>query len=188
MATMTVSPVFAQGTRNLLNDAKVVVSEFKLSPGQTYTLPRNQFGTVWVALDPLILSQTEQGKQIEKQVAPGDAATASASEQASFRAGDGLSARLIVVSPKEIQQELTVAPFVFANGLEDASDRNATLLVAITDSRFRDTRNRGDESEWIPGKPDIVTMKSGEVRWIHPGIHHFKNLGPTAARLVSIEW
>ena len=31
-------------------------------------------------------------------------------------------------------------------------------------------------------------MKSGEVRWIRPGIHHFKNLGLTAAELVSIEW
>ena len=85
-------------------------------------------------------------------------------------------------------QELTVGPFVLNNAIENASDRNATLLVAVTDARFSDTRNLGDESEWIPSKPNIIVMNYGSVRWIRPGIHHFKNFGPITARLVSIEW
>ncbi|MHB1022637.1 MAG: hypothetical protein ACYC46_14220 [Acidobacteriaceae bacterium] len=184
----TASPVSAQETRVLLKDARALVREVNLSPGQAYMLPKNQLGVVWVALTPLIFSQTTHGQQIQKQVASGDAETDNADERSSFRTKDGQPGRLIVVTPKVIQQELTVSPFVIENSLEDASDRNATLLVAITDCRFRDIRNRGDESEWIPGRPDIVMMKSGEVRWIRPGIHHFKNLGPTTAKLVSIEW
>jgi hypothetical protein len=75
-----------------------------------------------------------------------------------------------------------------SSSIEDASDRNATLLVAISDCRFRDVRNLGDESEWTPSKPEIVAMSVGNVKWIRPGIHHFKNLGLATAKLVSIEW
>lgn len=118
----------------------------------------------------------------------GNSGTVAAGEKVEFRAEDGSPARLIVVRPETTEQELTVGPFVFADGLEDGSDRNWTLLVAITDSHFSDTRNLGDESEWVPGRPEDIRMRAASVRRIRPGIHHFKNLGPSAARLVSIEW
>jgi hypothetical protein len=60
--------------------------------------------------------------------------------------------------------------------------------VAIADCRFRDTPNLGDESSWVPSKPNVVAMKAAGVKWIHPGVHHFKNLGRTPARLVAVEW
>jgi hypothetical protein len=181
-------PASSQQTHVLLDDARALVTQIKLSAGQTYILPEDQGGTVWTALDPVMLLETKGGQQDQKRVHAGDAATVGAGEHVEFQAGHGLPARLVLVKPKMTQQELTVEPFVLTGSLEDASDRNATLLVAISNSRFRDTRNLGDESEWKPGKPDTITMQSGSVRWIRSGIHHFKNLGPTAARLVSIEW
>ena len=181
-------PATSQQTHVLLDDAKALVTEIELSAGQTYTVPEDQGGAVWTALDPVVLLETNGGQQKQKRVPAGDAATVGAGEQVEFRARRGLPARLVLVKPKMTQQELTVEPFVLTGSLEDASDRNATLLIAISNSRFRDTRNLGDESEWKPGKPVTITMRSGSVRWIRSGIHHFKNLGPTAARLVSIEW
>jgi hypothetical protein len=181
-------PAFAQQTHVLLDDAKALVTEVELSAAQTYTLPEDQGGTVWTALDPVVLLATKDGQHSQKRIHTGDAATVGAGEHVEFRAGRGSRARLVLVKPKVTQQELTVEPFVLTGSLEDASDRNATLLIAISNSRFRDTRNFGDESEWKPGKPDIITMQSGSVRWIRPGIHHFKNLGLTPAKLVSIEW
>jgi hypothetical protein len=181
-------PASPQQTHVLLDDAKALVTEVELSAGQTYPVAEDQTGTVWIALDPVVLLETKGGQQNQRRVHSGDAATVHAGEHVEFRAQRGLPARLVLVRPKMTQQELTVEPFVLTGSLEDASDRNATLFIAISNSRFRDTRNLGDESEWKPGKPDTITMRSGSVRWIRSGIHHFKNLGPTAARLVSIEW
>ena len=181
-------PTSAQQTHVLLNDAKALVTQVELSAGQTYPVAEDQNGTVWTALDPIVLLEMKGGQQNQKRVNAGDAAIVHAGEHVGFRAERGLPARLVLVKPKTTQQDLTVEPFVLTGSLEDASDRNATLLIAISNSRFRDTRNLGDESEWKPGKPDTITMRSGSVRWIRSGIHHFKNLGPTAARLVSIEW
>ncbi len=185
---LAVASASSQQTHVVLNDAKALVTQIDISPGGTYKLPEAQGGDVWTALDPVILLTKKGGQQSQKRVRAGDAATVETGEQIEFRAGRGLPAHLVVVKPKMTQQELTVGPFVLSGSLEDASDRNATLLVAISNCRFRDTWNLGDESEWTPSKPDIVVMKAGSVRWIRPGIHHFKNLGSSAARMVSIEW
>jgi hypothetical protein len=179
---------FSQQTHVLLNDERVLVTRIDLSPGETYVLPDGQEGVVWVAIDSLVLTTDESGQKSSKHVAAGTSATVVSHQKVGFRTEDRSPGRLVVVKPKKTEQELTVSPFILSNSLEDASDRNATLLIAISNSRFRDTWNLGDESEWKPGKPDIVTMRSGSVRWIRSGIHHFKNLGPKAAKLVSIEW
>lgn len=185
---LTTVPASSQQTHVLLDDAKVFVTQIELSAGQTYTVPGDQAGVVWTALDEVVLLGAKGGQRNQKRIHAGDAATVGAGEHVEFQAGRGLPAHLVLVKPKLSQQELTVEPFVLTGSLEDASDRNATLLIAISNSRFRDTRNLDDESEWRPGRADIITMRSGSVRWIRSGIHHFNNLGPTAARLVSIEW
>jgi hypothetical protein len=179
---------FSQQTHVLLNDERVIVTRIDLSQGETYALPQGQQGTVWAAVDPLVLTTDENGQQSSKRVDAGTSATVGSHQKVGFRTGNRSTVRLIVIKPKRTEQELTVSPFTLSGSLEDASERNATLLIAISNSHFRDTRNLGDESEWKPDKPDIITMRSGSVRWIRSGIHHFKNLGPNAAKLVSIEW
>lgn len=110
---VTAPSVSAQETRLLLNDAKVLVREITVSPGQTYALPKKD-GVIWVALDPLNLSTIRQGRQVQKRVAPGDAATASPDVQTNFRAEGKVTARLVVVTPRLVQQELTEGPFLIA--------------------------------------------------------------------------
>lgn len=97
-------------------------------------------------------------------------------------------ARLIVIDVKTACQPLTIHSHSVTSSLEDASDRNETLLVAISPLQIRDTCNLGDESRWVPGKPDILRMSQGEIRWIGPGIHHFKNLLRHPAHFVLLEW
>jgi hypothetical protein len=136
-------------------------------------------------LSSFILSKNGGAASADRVVA-GESGILGNGEEAQFRVMSGSSARLIRVDPKAPHQELTIDRFALDS--EDGSDRNATLLVAITDCRFRDVRNLGDESEWTPSKPEIVAMSAGSVRWIRPGIHHFTNLGSQTAKVVSIEW
>ena len=180
--------IFAQQTHVLLEDGKVFVTQIDLSPGESYSISKDKSGVIWVALDPALLITKNDGLQGSKQIKPGDAEVVGVNEELVFQGQTGQDVRLILVKPKGPHQDLTVGPFLASGSLEDASDRNATLLVAVSACRFRDTRNIGDESEWKPGKPDIITMRPGSVRWIRSGIHHFKNLDPKAAKLISIEW
>jgi hypothetical protein len=178
----------SQQTHVLLSADRALVTQINVSLGETYALTKDHEGDVWTAIDPLVLMTKKDGKQTTKRVLAGEAAIVGSGEELQFHVDGDSHARLVIVKPKTAHQELTVGPFILSSTIEDASDRNATLLVAVSDCRFRDTRNLGDESEWIPSKPDIIMMKAGSVRWIRPGIHHFKNLGPMAAKLVSIEW
>ena len=178
----------SQQTHVLLNDEKTLVTQVEVSPSETYSLTKDQGGNVWVAIDPVLLVTKKGGMQTRKRVREGEAAIVGSDEELQFRVESNSHARLVIVKPKMAHQELTVGPFVLNGTIENASDQNATLLVAVTDARFSDTRNLGDESQWIPSKPNIIVMNYGSVRWIRSGIHHFKNLGPMAARLVSIEW
>ena len=165
-----------------------MVTQIDLSPGESYSIPKDESGAVWTVLDPALLATKKNGRQSSKQIKPGDAEVVGADEQLVFQGQSGQHLRLIIVKPKGQHQDLTVSPFLASGSLEDASDRNATLLVAVSSSRFRDTRNLGDESEWLPSKPNVIVMKPGTVRWIRSGIHHFKNIGPSPVKIVSIEW
>jgi len=181
-------PVPAQQAHILLDDQKARATAIEVSLAEPYTLKADKRGSVWVALDPFILSKNKGGQKSSKRVRAGDAEIVGSDEELQFRTESGLRARLVVIDPRMPHQELTVSPFTLSSSIEDASERNATLLVAISDCRFRDVRNLGDESEWTPSKPQIVAMSVGNVKWIRPGIHHFKNLGLATANLVSIEW
>ena len=178
----------AQQSHVLLNDQKVVATEIEVSSAEPYTLPEGRNGAIWVALTPVTLFKVKDGKQNSWNVQAGDAEMSGSNEVVQFRAGGGSPARLVVIHPRAPHQELTVEPFVMRDSIEDASERNQTLFVAITDCHFQDTRNLGDESRWTPSKPETVRMKAGSVKWIQPGIHHFKNIRQAPAKLVSIEW
>ena len=177
----------AQRPHVVLNDSKVVITEVEVTPGKPYTLATGRNGDVWVALNPVEIVTGMDRRQNRRKLQAGDAEFSDSTENLQFRVSEGSHAAVLVVRLKApLAQKLTIEQI--SPSFEDASDRNQTLLVAITDCHFRDTRNIGDESEWIPSKPNVVMMRAGEVKWIRPGIHHFENLGGSAARLVSIEW
>ena len=172
----------------LSSTERAKVTRIDLTPGETYTLKAGQQGDVWVSVDPLVLTINEADHQSRKQVGAGEAAIVDAGKEVQFNAAESSRSQLIIVEATAPHQALTVGPFIVNTSIEDGSSRNATLLVAVSACHFRDTRNRGDESEWIPSTPEVINMDAGTVRWIRPGIHHFKNLDQRPSKLVSVEW
>jgi hypothetical protein len=98
--------------------------------------------------------------------------------------------RLITVEPKETIQELTVEKTVLAPNqkLQDASELNDTLLIAVTGVNLRDVRNLGDESHWKSSRPVFVRLRSGAVAWLKPGMHELKNVSSRSCEFVTVEW
>jgi hypothetical protein len=143
---------------------------------------------VWIALDDnASISRTNARVDTEKVRAGAANALPSGAEMQLLNESQSI-ARLIVVDVKAASQPLTIDSLSVPSSLEDASDRNETLLVAVSPLQIRHTWNLGDESRWVPSKPDVLRMSQGEVRWIRPGIHHFKNLLRRPADFVLLEW
>ena len=56
----------SQQTHVLLNDEKTLVTQVEVSPGETYSLTKDQRGNVWVAIDPVVLVTKKCGMQNQK--------------------------------------------------------------------------------------------------------------------------
>jgi hypothetical protein len=73
--------------------------------------------------------------------------------------------------------------------LEDASDRNDTLIVALTPVTLRDVRDLSAEDEnWKSAPATIIRVQAGQTAWLTPGMHRLRNLGTTKTRFITIEW
>jgi hypothetical protein len=73
--------------------------------------------------------------------------------------------------------------------LEDASDRNRTLLIALSDLLLRDERDLAEEGEpWRSSPARRIRLRSGNVVWLRHGMHRVQNTGNASARYITIEW
>jgi hypothetical protein len=98
---------------------------------------------------------------------------------------------LVIVNVKRAQQAQTFDHVELGLGkiMEDASDRNETLLVALNSLRLHDLIDRADEGEPSNyGKPHVIELGAGQTAWLQPGIHQIINVGGSMARFVTIEW
>ena len=192
LGTLLFSSVFylrGQVITPVLDDSTAKIYEVMLRAGQSFTIPEEKFGMVWVALNAgRLVSKDESGKQRSRLLTAGDAEFDGTGTRLTLGAGSKSWSKLVVVVPKTPHQELTITPITLKQPLEDASVRNKTLLVAVTQSHIQDIRNSADESRWVPEKPKLVSLKPGEVAWVAAGIHHFRELNASTAQLVSIEW
>lgn len=178
---------FAQRSRIVWNNQEVVAKQIELSDREPFTLPKASYGTVWIALDPMRLLVTRDGQQQTRSLQAGEAQFTDGDLQ--FQADRQGRSRLSLIVAKKPHQKLTISPgFLSGQDVEDASERDATLLVAISAVRFRDTRNLGDESEWIPSKPRVITMGPASITRLPAGIHRFHQLSRKRANVVAIEW
>lgn len=77
------------------------------------------------------------------------------------------SSHLLLIQLSAESQALTFEKFSLAGHreLEDGSDRNATMIVALGKIRLRTLKNLGDESEWHAGFPhfDFVKQRPNDV-------------------------
>jgi hypothetical protein len=104
---------------------------------------------------------------------------------------DTRPALLVVVNVRTARQAQTFDRVELGPGkiMEDASDRNETLLVALTPLRLRDIINNSDEDEPPNyGRSRSIELPAGKTAWLPPGMHKITNVGGSLARFVTIEW
>jgi hypothetical protein len=98
---------------------------------------------------------------------------------------------LVLVEVVSARQPLTIKATTLAPNqeLEDASDRNSTLLVAVAPLRLRDVSDLAEEGEpWKSGPQRNIELQKGEAAWLKEGMHRVRNAGNSVARFVTIEW
>jgi hypothetical protein len=98
---------------------------------------------------------------------------------------------LVLVEVVFARQPLTIEAATLAPNqeLEDASERNSTLLVAIAPLRLRDVRDLAEEGEpWKSGPQRKIELQKGETAWLKEGMHRMRNVGNSVARFIMIEW
>jgi len=116
-----------------------------------------------------------------------------------FRTGDSVelspaastNPQLVLVDVLEASQPLTILPGNLAvhQELEDASDRNQTLLIALDILQISYEQNLAVEGEpWKSSHTRTVRLHRGETAWLEKGMHRMRNTGNTAARFITIEW
>jgi hypothetical protein len=118
-----------------------------------------------------------------------------------FRRMDGHTIDLANVSSIPVDLVLiridrTIQPLTIELGelnpsqqLEDASDRNDTLIVALIPVTLRDVRDLSAEDEaWKSAPATMIRIQAGKTAWLTPGMHRLRNLGATKARFITIEW
>jgi hypothetical protein len=102
-----------------------------------------------------------------------------------------LPAALVVVKIDTAFQNLTISEERLdpRQTFEDASDRNDTLVVALTPMSLRDLRDLSAEDEhWKSSAPRTISLQKGQSAWLASGMHRVLNVGSTGARFITIEW
>jgi hypothetical protein len=98
---------------------------------------------------------------------------------------------LVLIKVVATIQPLTIETTTLARHqeLEDASDRNTTLLIAIDPLRLRDVRDLADEGEpWKSGPQKTIELQEGQTAWLPRGMHRLRNTGENGIRFVTVEW
>jgi len=186
---LSVSGLVAAESQVLLDDARARVALIRVSDEAPYNLAAPEpNGAVWVALDDSAVVDSGDGGA--RKVLAGVPETLGARQKVIFAAQGDKVVRIIVVEPRKTQQPLTVETLALSahQELQDASDRNDTLLIALSPLRLRDVWNVGDESDWKPSKPRVLLMPTGAVTWLRSGMHHLTNLLGTDAKFLTLEW
>jgi hypothetical protein len=105
---------------------------------------------------------------------------------------DEHDSNVLLVKIGALQQSLTIETTQLKpkQMLEDASDRNITLIVALSPLTLRDVRNlEHDEGRpWRPALPRNLSLQYGKTAWLVHGMHRLTNQGHANARFLTIEW
>lgn len=101
------------------------------------------------------------------------------------------STSIVLIRVRSASQPLTIETMMLTSHQEseDASDRNASLIIAIDPLRMSDNRDLSDEGDpWRSSIQQILNLKSGQAVWMKAGIHRLRNRGKNSVRFVTVEW
>ncbi len=158
-----------------------------LNPGSsTLIQPLSAEGLILLPLEDCTFSINNQ----DFTIARGAFKQIRGSRDVKVGSSPGAAAQLLVVKVKMATQGLTINPVRLksAQGLDDASGRNMTLLIALSPVHLSDVVNLGDESQWHPSKPRTIVLRKGQTQWLRAGIHHLQNSGGQLADFITVEW
>ncbi len=143
-------------------------------------------GAVWIAIDPFEVV----GDAETRAALPGDTGTVPSGAKQEFRNVGRQAARLTIIEVKSAIQDLTVQVHNLTPGhaLDEASESNDALIIAVTALKLREVWNLEKEDDWVPSKPIVFALDAGGVRWVAEGEHEFSNLLPVPIRFVTVEW
>jgi hypothetical protein len=102
-----------------------------------------------------------------------------------------VAAPLVLVTVKNADQNLTIEDTVLTphQEVEDASDSNPTLVIAISPLQLRDVRDlNGEDESWRSSNPRTIKLLTGQTIWLPPGMHRIRNMENSIAHFVTIEW
>jgi len=114
-------------------------------------------------------------------------------EGAIVSAASGTAAYLLLVHVRSGHQPLTIQvnSLQKEETLEDASQRNRTLVVALSPLCLLYQRNvaaEEDQVRWLPEKPRTIRMQEGQTRWLRAGIFRLKSCQTQAFQFITVEW
>lgn len=193
---------------HLVTNKRADVFAVHLPAASQVTVPAStEHGLVWVAITKGAVGPSG----MNQEVAEGAMGCVKGKDSVTLRAPGDTAATFVVVDVLDAFQPLTLStyatqvenpadPEICLQSIDEAlapgqilqqhSDQNDTLIVAIRPVKLRDVWNLSqDESEgWRPSKPVTIQLSSGAVQWTRTGIHQFRNLGTIPAHFVRIEW
>jgi hypothetical protein len=121
----------------------------------------------------------------------GDYKEFSSSDNLTLRPVGSASPRIALVEVVASSQALTITSKSLASHqeMEDASDRNQTLVVALDSLEIRDKQDLAAEGQpWRASETRLIRLQRGETAWLNQGMHRVKNAGSTVAKFITIEW
>ena len=121
----------------------------------------------------------------------GDYKEVSAGDDLSLSPVSAANPRLVLVEVVASSQALTINFEVLAahQQLEDASDRNQTLIIALDSLEVRDEQNSAAEGEpWKSSEIRMIRLQRGETGWLNYGMHRVRNARSMVARFITVEW
>ena len=176
-------------THVLFANAKARISIVQVLPHLGYYVTAKiPFGSVVIRLDgPGVCGDAKGSSRV---IVTGDPCLVHSGEKASFPNTSGHAVQMLIIDLMSKHQALTIEKHTLAPGreLEDASERNETLVIAKSPVRLRETRDSRDDSKRVSGKAEVINLKPLTVSWLQPGTYAFTNLLTIPSSFVLVEW
>ena len=163
------------------------VSLIQLNHATSLYRPVSDQGFVVVAIDDC--SFLLDGKV--SRLKSGEHQTIAGGRPLSLSLSGRVPASLVLIKVVSAPQNLTFEETSLAvqQILEDASDRNRTLIIATAPLKLTYVIDQAGEGEpWKSGPKIMIDLKKGGFVWLAPGIHRLRNAGSSTADFVIAEW
>lgn len=164
-----------------------------LLPGQSYRVTgAAKFGAVviWLSGSGVCGESSETSSRVGRVIKSDDPCLVPNGGAKVFRNTTDRAIPMTIVEVLQQDQPLTVLKGVLKPLAElvDASERNYTLLIALTPLRLRAVRESTETSGATSTKTKILQLGAKDTFWLEPGIYSLTNMLHRKCLFVTVEW